>query len=141
MVALITIKTTEVGCRKFNCQRRGLRPHRHHRGMASLFRGAFVHSPKKRKSKEYRALVKRYDEYHPDDIVLLCPWHHCEIHKIYDELISAFAFKVKKRMRNLSWGQAADLMMQFEEMCKEWEKEDTPGLNPVLCNFEERDDA
>lgn len=132
-MAVITIKTEQVGCRKPGCKRRLLIPHRHHRKCESVFRGAFSHT--KSKSKKYKAFVKRYYQFHPDDVVILCPWHHCEIHKKYDKVIKKHIHKRMKRLRDFSWGEAQDLMFELEELCKEWEKEKTPGLNPVFCNF------
>ena len=133
----LKIKTDAIGCRKPGCKYRLLIPHRHHRKCESLFVHAFVSVDRKRKTKRYREFVKRYKAFREQDVILLCPWHHCEIHLAYEPIIFSH---LNKPPEVFTWKQAWALMNELEEHCRDWEEEETDGVHPDMCGFDRRDD-
>jgi hypothetical protein len=86
---------------------------------------------KRRGEPEYEALLRRYWEFRPGDIVLVCEWHHAEIHKIYDRVISEFRHKIGKPLRLASWEEAEELMQLLEQVCEAWIEQESPGYDPA----------
>lgn len=125
----LTIKTDGIGCRKPGCKHRLDIPHRHHRRYESLFI-TFFGRHRRNKSEKYEALRKRYEEFRPEDTVVLCGWHHAEIHKIYNQIVREDCAQRLKPLDRYSWKQAHSLMNKLHDACTEWEIERTPGVNP-----------
>lgn len=139
MTALIKIKTGEVGCRKPGCKHRSSVTHRHHRRQETLFINAYrLRGPKKTKDERYARLVRKYEEFRPDDTVTICAHHHCEIHLLYDAEILQDQEQRRKRLRDYTWPQAYSLMNKLRQLCLEWEEETTPGNDPADCDPEKR---
>lgn len=88
-----------------------------------------------RKTKKYKQFCDRYYSFRREDTVVLCPWHHCEIHEIYSRIIAKDTSTRKKPLSRYSWKQAFALMDRLKDTCLEWEEETTPGRNPELCGF------
>lgn len=131
----IRIRTKDTGCRKPKCEHKLSITHRHHRRFQSLFIQAFTAIGKK--GKKLKTLTRRYEAFRSEDVVRLCAWHHCEIHQNYKSAIYKFLKKTKKKyVFDLNWKEAFDLMKELEEYCLEWEKEETPGVNPAVCGFD-----
>jgi len=136
---VIKLEVKEVGCRKPGCARRMEPTARHHRRCETMFVRAYAKHPDKVKTKRYKAFCKRYDTFDPRDIEVLCNYHHCEIHLIYDDLIA----RDKKKRRKLSlidytWSQATALMKKLSKECYEWMERVTPGRNPEDCTSAKR---
>ena len=71
----------------------------------------------------------RYFEFHPADCVLLCPNHHAEIHKLYDEIIQADRKFTQRPLSKYTWKQAEILMNKLSNKCDEWLEIETPGIS------------
>lgn len=134
----INLALKDVGCRKPKCKRRMEPTARHHRKCETMFIRAFDHVPKKRRNNRYRTLVKIYHMFRPRDIVVLCAWHHCEIHLIYDKVIAAEGISRGRILTDFTWPQSDTLMRTLRDICKEWEERDTPGRNPIDCTPDKR---
>lgn len=130
---IITVKTTEVGCRKPSCKHRMELTHRHHRKCETLFITAFGRNPARNtKSKRFKLLCSRYEKFDERDVVRLCAWHHAEIHVLYDDIILDFKIEINKILANFTWEEADKLMRRLRKACYQWETEVTPGINPDL---------
>lgn len=139
MTALIKIKTDDVGCRKPSCSHRLSLTHRHHRRQETLFINAYrLKGPKKTKDERYARLWRKYHKFDPKDTIIICPWHHCEIHLLYDAEIRQDQEQRLKRLRDYTWPQSNSLMKKLEKLCLEWEVETTPGTDPVECEPDKR---
>jgi hypothetical protein len=108
------------------------RLHRHHKAHPKIWFGVFL---KRAGEPRFQELIKRYNEFRPEDTVLICDWHHCEIHAIYDEIIAKDRRRTGVRLAKYRWGQAERLMRDLTKACDDWLKKRTPGLDPAL--FEE----
>ena len=138
MTPIVRVETKSVGCRKPGCSRRMVITHRHHRRCETLFVRGFGHIPQKRVTKRYKKFVKRYESFDPRDVVVLCPWHHCEIHLGYDAVILQDKAIRCKVLRDYTWPQADALMRKLRQLCYEWEELKTPGMDPVECTPSKR---
>ncbi len=135
----INLKTSEVGCRKPGCKRRMEPTARHHRRCETMFVRAYEKHLDKRKTKRYKAFCKRYDSFDPRDIEVLCAYHHCEIHLIYDDLIHRDKMKRRKTtLIDYTWSQANALMSKLSKECYGWMERATPGRNPEDCTSAKR---
>lgn len=130
---VVNLETKEVGCRKPGCKRRMEPTARHHRKCESMFIRGFAHIPSKCDSRRYKRFKTRYESFNPRDVVVLCAWHHCEIHLIYDRIIDAYRRREFRILTDFTWEQADGLMAHLKDVCREWEQRDTPGRNPVDC--------
>jgi len=91
------------------------------------------------KTERYKAFLKRYESFDPRDIEVLCAYHHCEIHLIYDDLIREDKAKRRKgSFIDYTWSQATAVMSKLSKECYEWMKRDTPGRNPEDCTTAKR---
>ncbi len=129
----INLMTNEVGCRKPGCKHRLEKTARHHRGCETMFIRGMGNSPPMKGTKRYRSLVQRYASFNPRDVIVLCDWHHCEIHLIYDPIIAKRRLELVKILGDFTWAEADKLMGQLRKLCREWEKKDTPGRDPGDC--------
>jgi hypothetical protein len=129
----ITLKTSEVGCRKPGCKHRLEKTARHHRRCETMFIRGYAKRADMRKTQRYQKLCQRYDRFDPKDVVVLCEWHHCEIHLLYDPIISERRVKLQKVLGDFTWGETDKLMSQLRKLCLDWEKKDTPGRDPKDC--------
>ena len=135
----INLKTSEVGCRKPGCKRRMEATARHHRRCETMFVRAYAKHPEKVKTKRYKALCKRYESFDPRDIEVLCNYHHCEIHLIYDDLVMEDKRKRRKTsFIDYTWAQANAVMSKLSKACYAWMKEETPGRDPEDCTSAKR---
>ncbi len=136
---VINLEIKEVGCRKPGCKRRMEATARHHRRCETMFIRGFGKDSKRAKTKRYKGLVQRYASFNPRDIEVLCNYHHCEIHLIYDELIRRDKAKHRKgSFIDYTWAQASALMSKLGRECYEWMKQETPGRNPEDCTTAKR---
>ena len=136
---VITIKTDAIGCTKPSCKRRLLITHRHHRRQETLFINAYrLRGPKKTKDDRYQRLLQIYNEFRKQDTVIVCPWHHCEIHLLYDQEIHDDQRMRRKRLRDYTWPQANSLMNKLRQLCLDWETETSPGVDPTECEAAKR---
>jgi hypothetical protein len=94
---------------------------------------------RRRGEPEYEALLKRYWEFRVGDIVLICEWHHAEIHKLYDRIIAEFRQKLGKPLRMASWEEAEELMQRMEAACEAWLQQESPGYNPEQLRADRMD--
>lgn len=122
----IRVKMDEIGCRKPGCKRRLSIPHRHHRKCETLFFRAWLG----KRPKWVRALQQRYEKFLPEDTVILCSWHHAEIHMIYDDIIKKDMQRTRKPIYRYSKKQMERLMKQLEDECLDWEQDRSPGVDP-----------
>ncbi len=129
----INLKMSEVGCRKPGCKHRLEKTARHHRGCETMFIRGFAKHPDVRKKQRYHKLCKRYERFEPKDVIVLCDWHHCEIHLIYDPIIAERRVELQKILGEFTWAEADKLMGQLRKLCREWEKKETPGRDPKDC--------
>ncbi|KKK51413.1 hypothetical protein LCGC14_3115190, partial [marine sediment metagenome] len=135
----ITVNISDVGCTKPKCAHRLEVTHRHHRRQETLFINAYhLRGPKKTKDDKYWRLCNTYEEFRPEDTVIICPWHHCEIHLLYDQTIHDDQRMRCKRLRDYTWPQAYSLMNKLRQLCLDWETEPSPGVDPVECEPEKR---
>lgn len=135
---IVKVKTEKVGCRKPGCTRRMSITHRHHRRCETLFVRGYGHIPHKKVSKKYKKFKARYESFDPRDIVVLCAWHHCEVHLGYDAVILQDKAIRCKVLRDYTWPQADALMRKLRQLCYEWEELKTPGMDPVECTPNKR---
>ena len=136
---VIKLEVKEVGCRKPGCRRRMESTARHHRKCETMFIRAYAKHPDKAKTKRYKAMCERYESFDPRDVEILCAFHHCEIHLIYDDMI--FRDKEKRRKTSFidyTWSQANAVMSKLSKECYEWMKRETPGRNPEDCTAAKR---
>jgi hypothetical protein len=76
----------------------------------------------------WESFKKRYEEFHPDDIVVLGQNHHAEVHVLYDVIISNHMVAAGRSLTNYSWAQAEHLMDCLEAAFNAWVVEETPGF-------------
>lgn len=83
---------------------------------------------KRSRTKAYREFKKRYLEFHPEDIVPLCVWHHDEIHGEYVRIIrDRIALKDYRPLHDWTWEEANELMAELRKYCRAWLDRETPG--------------
>ncbi len=117
-----------ISCAKPNCDHGG-RVQRHHKGHEKLFLRAFKD---RKESKTYKIMLRRYEQFRPDDTVPLCPDHHAEIHYEYRDIIALFQAQQGMHRRDFSWDAALTLMAELRYHCDEWLKEESSGMDPAL---------
>lgn len=99
-----------------------------------MFIRAFGHNPTMKCTKRYKGFVQRYASYNPRDVVVLCAWHHCEIHLLYDEIVLMDKrLNLTSSLKEYTWIQADALMKQLRKLCYQWETEITSGRDPDDC--------
>ena len=91
---------------------------------------------RRKDEQEFAAFIKRYWEFHRDDIVYVCEWHHAEIHHIYDGIIQEFKKKLGKPLYKATWEEAEELMQLLEAACVQWLAQQTPGYNPAQLKMD-----
>lgn len=116
------------GCTKPNCGHRAAL-NRHHKAHEALWLGAWAHRGLEPK---WRAFVKRYYEFRPEDTVRVCLPHHAEIHSIYDEIIADDMAKTGLPLYLYSWKQGRILMQRLTNACEAWLFQETPGIDSVV---------
>lgn len=79
----------------------------------------------------FQSLKHRYNKFRPEDTVLICDWHHAEIHLQYDMLIRARAKSLGKSLSHFTWEEAEDLMADLRKVCQKWMRQRTPGTDPL----------
>lgn len=126
-MALIKIKTKDIGCQKRKCRRRLKLTHRHHKAHEKLFIGVWAGV---KRGKDYKELVDRYLEFRPEDVIHVCDQHHAEIHHIYRDIIYEHQVAARIPLIAFTWPRAKRLMKAMRDECNEWLKEDTPGMSP-----------
>lgn len=119
-----------VSCAKPNCTASFTQ--RHHKRHEKLFIVAWAPIKSKATSAYYKAFVARYEEFHPDDIVSLCPDHHAEVHWDYRTLISEAIFQAGRSLHSFTWPQAEALMSDLATYCDEWLQTETFGMDPSI---------
>lgn len=75
----------------------------------------------------YAAFVRRYEMFHPEDVVKICEDHHAEIHKLYMPIIRRYLRRARKSVEELSWGEVDDLRRELIDYCDRWLKRETRG--------------
>lgn len=89
------------------------------------------HFAHKRRRPTYRRYALRYAEFHPQDVVAICSWHHEEIHLLYLSIINKHRDRNLVPLRDWTWEQAHALIDELVDFCDRWLKKDTPGVHPV----------
>lgn len=123
-------------CSKPNCDRSHL--HRHHIKHEALWIHMKVTDNESRRMKgwtpEFKEKLKtRYDLFLPEDVSVICAWHHAEIHFEYDRLIEKDQMLKKyKALGSYSVAEAKALMKKFRRHFNVWIKKTTPGLDPAF---------
>jgi len=131
----LKISLSEVGCQKPGCRRKLLTPHRHHTGneafliseLRIVLRWGILNEELKR---VYSSLIRRYNKFLPKDTVTLCPWHHAEIHEIFEHMYFEMRSKDSTPIHLMTPGQFLRFRHAFRSACSGWMKEVTPGVNP-----------
>lgn len=73
----------------------------------------------------------RYHEFRKEDIVVVCSWHHAEIHMLYINILeNNQRRKCYKALADYSFKEAQTLMRHFEKACQKWLTKVTPGIDP-----------
>lgn len=85
----------------------------------------------------YEEFRKRYYRFHPNDTVLLCSYHHAEIHALYDIIIQR-SKKAHGRLYLFTWKQAHKLMAELSDACDVWLKKRTPGISSATLTRKRR---
>lgn len=114
------------GCQKPGCNFSGTL-HRHHIRHEATWLG--IWSGRRKSERRWVEFVARYWEFRHEDYIVICPDHHAEIHKIYDQLIIAHKRSLKISLARYTWDQADDLMNRFEEACRNWLAVKSPGMD------------
>jgi hypothetical protein len=91
-----------------------------------MFVAAFTH----RGGRRWYQLMQRYEEFRPEDIIVICEWHHREIHELYWLIVMKHMKRLKLTPRDFSWKQADILMRDLAKCCDRWLKVVTPGSPP-----------
>lgn len=78
---------------------------------------------------KFQAFIERYNQFLPEDVVLICGEHHAEIHCIYDKIINDDRTLTRTPFAKYSWAQAERLMEKLTKACNEWLKRQTAGIN------------
>lgn len=76
----------------------------------------------------WESFKERYNQFHPNDIVVLGQNHHAEVHVLYDVIISNHMVVSGRSLANYSWAQAEHLMDCLEAAFKAWVVVETPGF-------------
>jgi len=112
-------------CAKPGCT--GTYTHRHHMGCETMWIRAFA---SKRRSKKYKAFLRRYMQYRKTDVIEICERHHEEAHWLYGAVITR---EIRKRhfklLKNYTWQEAEEMMQVLRKFCKVWLEKETPGRN------------
>jgi hypothetical protein len=116
-------------CAKPRCEWLGASLHRHHRKHEALWLAPWA---RRQSEVQWRAFVRRYKEFRPEDVVLICEHHHAEIHSIYDQIIADDCAKTGLPLYLYSWKQGRVLMRRLEEACKEWLQHPTSGIDSKI---------
>ena len=134
MTPLLGVDLTKVKtkCRKKRCRTGDFVLHRHHKGHQYAIVMAFAR--RRKREAKYRKFVKRYFEYHPDDIEHVCSSHHREIHEIYTEIVYATCCALEKTLEDFTWAEAEALMSRLISRCNQWLDTQTPGATPWPSN-------
>ena len=88
-----------------------------------------VWASRRRGEDKWEAFIKRYFEFHDEDVALLCANHHAEIHARYDVVIQADVVRLGRPLSQYTWAQAELLMDKMEVVFREWMLEETPGID------------
>jgi len=126
-VDLSQIRSTSVGCGKPNCRTGSSTLHRHHiRNERFLLR----HLKKRyRKSKWYKAMRARYDEFKKEDVAVICRDHHEEVHMLYANVVFAdIKSRGYKPLEDYTRTEAEQLMERIGKVFDEWFHRETPGM-------------
>lgn len=137
----------EVGCAREGCSGDpdGVL-HRHHRGHEKFWLRKFE---RRRGGKPYKDFKARYEEFHPDDIVRLCPECHEEVHRfLYHEVLHHIRWNTPDRpFGDYSWAEAKAIVERLRRLCDRWLKTKTLdetldlAYEEVLQIQQERQDA
>lgn len=76
------------------------------------------------------ALRVRYEKFLDRDIVLLCSWHHCEIHRHYTWIIQDLVMRHRLLGKAIRIRDVVLTLRRCKSTCKRWLSLITPGLNP-----------
>lgn len=118
----ITLDLSESKCRK--CGEVG-RMDRHHVKHEKLILRVFSMVPKRRASKTYAKLRRRYNSFNPKDVEPLCRDCHEEIHSLYRLFMIDWTWKEKiYHLSSMNWHQARTLMKNFRRIFYEWIEDD-----------------
>jgi hypothetical protein len=90
-----------------------------------------VWAGRRRGEEKWTRFVYEYYQFLEERITRICPRHHAEIHRVYDEIIASEIAKIGRPLADFSWKQAEKLMDKLEEACHEWLKKETKGLSPA----------
>lgn len=135
-ISLVDVPSV-VGCAKHGCS---CNSHallqRHHRSHEAMWIG--IWAKRRRGETRFEALKKRYHEFRPEDVVLVCNVHHPEIHQIYDEIIRRHKFSLEKGLSQYTWAEADILMALLRKACDEWLTTETPGIESEELNRQRR---
>jgi len=137
MVSVLTKITLDLRaiprCAKSGCKHRELM-HRHHTSHQWMFVIAFAQSHAKRK--KYRQFVRRYSSFNKEDIELLCPGHHGQIHEVYDHIILRSVSRTLKPLAEYTWSQANILMSALRTTYYKWKEIETEESNPYSSRLQ-----
>ena len=92
-----------------------------------MFVTRFRHRHRSQKYKDFKA---RYESFHPDDIIVLCDWHHAEVHELYLKTIKFQCEKLALPLYAWTWKQAEILMKDLRNICAKWVVQESPGVDP-----------
>lgn len=126
-VDLSQIRSASVGCGKPHCRTGCTTLHRHHiRNERFLLR----HLKKRyRKSKWYKAMRARYDEFRKEDVAVICRDHHEEVHLLYANVVFAdIKSRGYKPLEDYTRSEAEALMERLGKVFEEWFHRETPGM-------------
>lgn len=82
------------------------------------------------RTKKYRELKNRYNEFRATDCVRICTWHHEEIHVLYMPTIKQYV-QWYGHPKEWSWEQINALIAHLRKKCDEWVLVQTPGMQPT----------
>lgn len=111
----LTIDFSESKCEK--CGEIG-RMDRHHKKHQKLILQAFRSVPKRRATKAYERLRRRYEAFAAEDIAFLCRNCHEEIHTAYRIAITEWL--QGSYIHDLNWREARKLMNHLGKVFKKW---------------------
>lgn len=127
-VSVALSDVTVRGCMKPSCLWNHAPLHRHHKRHQALWLGPWAH---RGAEPQWNKFVARYHEFREADIVVLCSFHHAEIHSIYDKIIAEDSAKLALPLYLYSWAQGRRLMDKLEAECLRWLGTETPGIDPA----------
>ena len=134
----IRLDLSDSRCRKPFCKHAGKGPpNRHHLRHEKTWINLWnrLGPPPFRKKREwgrrlFRLLKERYYQFRPQDVVVLCEWHHVEIHLIYRIIVLDAQVRFGKTKSKFSFEEALWVMRECKKACLDWLRTSSQGQNP-----------